>query len=346
VDLQNSGKVKEAAAHFELASRLNPKNIVARINLEYNQRLRTNQSTSLELSKTAEDQADEYRDWNQVLRDDGPYSEPGLCYTEGYRFLKDGLLRQAARCFDRARRLSPSDAASRMWLAQLNLAFQLPNKALELIHEIRDHPERFSLSRTNRDELLALEARAQYALREPRRAEHILETALEQSPNDEYLLNIAARIYSQNGQYSNALAIINQHLTIAPNNPTLLLNKGVLCIQINDFKEAIQPLTRAMALQTNNYQAQFSRAIAYLRNDQLDAAQKDYQYLQGVFPKKYQVYYGLGEIAYRRKDTNAAIRYYESYLTNAVPSRTNAAPSPKEIEFVANRIAELKGASH
>ena len=76
--------------------------------------------------------------------------------------------------------------------------------------------------------------------------------------------------------------------------------------------------------------------IAYLRNDQLDPAREDYEFLQNLFPDSRQVYYGLGEIAYRRKDTNLAIQHYEAYRSNAVPDAA-------ETKFVEQRLQELRG---
>ena len=72
-----------------------------------------------------------------------------------------------------------------------------------------------------------------------------------------------------------------------------------------------------------------------LRSEQLDAAQADSEALQKAYPKAFQVYYHLGEMAYRRKDTNAALRNYELYLTNAPPNT-------QQSQFVAGRIKELK----
>jgi len=88
-------------------------------------------------------------------------------------------------------------------------------------------------------------------------------------------------------------------------------------------------------LQTNNYSALLNRAIAYLRANQLDSARQDYQTLQKAAPSAYPVYYGLAEIAYQQKDTNAAIQNYELYLANG-------SPNADEIKFVTQRLAELK----
>jgi tetratricopeptide (TPR) repeat protein len=90
-------------------------------------------------------------------------------------------------------------------------------------------------------------------------------------------------------------------------------------MQTSNYSEAIPPLTRALMIDTNNYTARFDRAISYLCSDHLDQAQIDYQVLVKVFPKSFKLYYGLGEIAWQRKDTNSAIRYYQLYLSNSIP---------------------------
>ena len=129
-----------------------------------------------------------------------------------------------------------------------------------------------------------------------------------------------------------------QQLTIAPTNMNALVNKGFACIQVGAFDQAIPPLTQVLAMQTNNYSALLNRAIAYLRGNKLEAAQRDYEVLQKAFPTAFQIYYGLAEIAWRKKDTNAAIRNYQLYLANA---QTNTA----EAKVVSERLKELKSGS-
>jgi Tfp pilus assembly protein PilF len=86
---------------------------------------------------------------------------------------------------------------------------------------------------------------------------------------------------------------------------------------------------------TNLYAARLDRAFAYLQSGRLDAAEADYQELLRAFPTAYRAYYGLGEIAWQNKDTNAAIRYYQQYLSNAV-ART------EEFRVAAARLKSLR----
>jgi tetratricopeptide (TPR) repeat protein len=339
VELQKAGDLEKAGAYFELARKLNADNIVAQINEQYNRNLRAGRREPVQLPKSVEDTwIDKYRTWDQVLGQNGPYDEPGFCFAQGYTYLRAGLYRQAAQCFDRVRAFSPQDVISRMWLAQLNLMARLPDRTLEIVHELRDHPDQFVLNLTNRNELVALEARALFARQDADAAVRTLQAAVEHSPTNKHLLMTVTSAYFENGRYSNALAMIERYLALAPDDPSALLNQAAVHLQENAYPQAIATLNRLLTLVPTNSAARFYRAISWLRTGELDAAQKDYERLQTEFPNSYQVCYGLGEIAYRRKDTNAAIRWYEAYLTNA-PSNT------QESADIAQRLKELKGGS-
>jgi tetratricopeptide (TPR) repeat protein len=106
-------------------------------------------------------------------------------------------------------------------------------------------------------------------------------------------------------------------LQSTPDDPTALINKGQLLLLTGDFSNSIPPLTRSLAV-TNTGVARLQRANAYRQSGRLDAAEADYQEVLRAFPTAYGTYYWLGEIAWEKKDTNAAIRYYQQFLTNAV----------------------------
>jgi tetratricopeptide (TPR) repeat protein len=125
-------------------------------------------------------------------------------------------------------------------------------------------------------------------------------------------------------------------LKLAPENTACWINRGCFLMEIPAYDRAIESFSQVLTLETNNYRAVLYRAIAQLRAGKLDEAVKDYETVQRQYPREFTVDYGLGEIAYRRKDTNAAIRYYESYLTNAPPKTAEA-------KFIGERLNELKG---
>ena len=147
------------------------------------------------------------------------------------------------------------------------------------------------------------------------------------------------QVYLKHGLYTNALVIIDRKLQSTPDDPTWLFGKGFAAMQIKKYDEAITSLTHLLSLQATNHDALFNRAVAYLQSGQLDAARADYTALQQTFTNSYQVAYGLGEIAWRKHETNEAIKNYQAYLATA---NTNTAEATNIIQ----RLRELKGQPH
>ena len=340
VELQRKGELDKAVPRFERALELNPDNVSARVSLECNKNLRAGRPTAVKFSKAIEDSfGNKYRDWNQVMSENGPFDEPSFCFAQAQVFIQARLFRQAMQQFARVKELDPVHLQASLWLAQLYILAHKPDEALRLVQEIHQKETAFDVNRTNINELLFAEASAYLASKDAAAADAAVTKTLQKFPADKELLPVllgtATKAYMNFGFYSNALDSIEQELKLSPDNPLALGNKGVSLLQLNAFEQAIPPLTRVVELQSTNYTALFNRAIAYLRCGQLDASEKDYETLQKIAPTAYSIYYGLQEIAYRRKDTNAAIHYCELYLTNSPPN-------PEEIKFVSARLTELK----
>ena len=350
-EMQRAGRLAEAAAHFERALELNPDNIVAQINLDCNKNLRSGRHSSVQLSKSIEDAFGKYRNWDQVIAANGPFDEPTCCFEQGRVFIRSALYRQAAREFTRAKTLDPDQVSSRIYLAQLHILSQMPDEALKPIAEIHNLPDSMGDANTNKDKLLFVEISAHLAKQDVQGAQHSFQAAMKMHPRDDSLLAAATEAFMNYGQkfsselpsiarqcYSNALAATEEQLNIAPTNTSALANQGLAFLLLGAYDQAIPTLTRVLKLGTNTpnyYVALLNRAMSYLRSEQFDAAQADSETLQKAYPKAFRVYYHLGEMAYRRKDTNAALRNYKLYLTNAPPNT-------QEAQFVAGRIKELK----
>jgi tetratricopeptide (TPR) repeat protein len=364
VEMQKNGQLKAAAAHFKAALELNPDNVVARINLQCNTNLQAGGKSSVQVAKSIEDEFVnvKYRTWDDILKENGPFDEPNFCYEQGRLFVGNNLYRQAAAEFNRVITLAPENLVARIWLSQLYVISGMPGQALNLVNQIRSHPDLAEAARTNRTELLFVEASAHLAQTDLRGAEAAVQATLRRYPGDEDLLAAATQVYMKyggyfdnllavgagpdtntytcmrQGCYSNALAMIDQQLVISPANTNALINKGFACIQVGAFDQAIPPLTKVLTIDTNNYSALLNRAIAFLRDDKLEAAQRDYEVLQKAFPTAYQIHFGLAEIAWRKKDTNAAIRDYRLYQASAPTNTTEA-------KLVRERLKELQPGS-
>ncbi|MEI6391109.1 MAG: tetratricopeptide repeat protein [Verrucomicrobiota bacterium] len=337
VELQKRGLLTNAAAQFDEALDLNPENLVAQVNFECNKNLQAGHESSVKVSKSIEDEFGKYRNWDHVIGENGPFDEPNFCFEQGLLFSQN-LHHQAAAQFERVKTLAPKNLMARVWLAQLYVVNHIPRAALQIVDEIRSHPALLPVPATNRTEMLFVEISAHLANGDLQSAERAVEAALEKDPGAPDLLGIATQAFMAYKCYTNALITINQELNVSPTNYVALVNKGYVCIWLRAYQQAIPPLTRVLEMDPNNHSALLNRAIAYLRSEQLDAAQSDYQVLQKAFPASYQVDYGLQDIAYQKKDTNAAIRYCQMYLGKAP---TNSA----EAKIVSARLKELKSNS-
>jgi len=395
VEAQNEGYPAED--YFQRALDLNPENMAAQVNLDYDKSLKANKRIVHLPERSVEELFGQFRRWDKVLSQNGPFDQPVYCYQQGLEFAKGRLYRQAAQQFARAKALLPDDVTPSLWLARMDVLRALPDEALGVMKEIHARAATLDLGRTNLADVLLVETAAYLTKGDVKGAETAVQGMLNKTPRDGALLATAARVYlsygivsnavtcikaalaqhpeDENllvmasqvymnarlypdaivainaalnkhdaddlakqfmlataaqiqmsaGSYSNAVVCIDLQLKLNPNNPQALVSKGYACLQLGALDQAANLLTQAMDMETNNTPdlrtyARLNRAVTYLRGDKLDLARRDYEALRKSFPSAYPVYYGLQEIAHRKKDTNAAITYCQLYLTNAPPN--------------------------
>jgi len=336
VQLQRAGDLTNAAAHFETALKLNPGNAVAQINLLFNQNLQAGRNDDVKLPKSVSDEIDKYFSWNEMLNDDGPFDEPGFCFETGAALVsQNGFFRQAVAPLERVRELVPENLNTRILLAQIYITDHLPDRALIALREPLANPEKFSLVKSNETQLNVLAAAAYFQQNNSARAAELLETEIFSHPNDDDLLTATTRAFMAHGLFTNALEVIDNKLKLTPDDPGWIFGRGYVSMQLKNYDDAIAAMSRVLATQTNNNDARFNRAVAYLETDRLDDARADYQKLQQSFTNSFQIAYGLGEIAWRKHETNEAVRNFEIYLANV---NTNT----DEARTVIERLRELK----
>jgi tetratricopeptide (TPR) repeat protein len=339
VKMQRAGALVAAAAHFEMAEKLNPDNVVAQINLQFNHSLQTGENVPVDLTKVTLDQF-KLHSWNEVFNVDGPFDEPSFCFEDGVVLVQGKLFRQAVASFTRVRQLAPDNLVARLWLGQIYDLARLPDRALEAIQDVRGQPEKFSLMDTNEIQLTLIEAAAYFEKKDTARATQLLETEISNSPTNDILLAAAAQFYTVNGLFHNALAVIDRRLQLSPDDPNLLFDKGYVCVQLRAYDDAIAALTRVLSLQQGNKDALYNRAIAYYNSGRFDESRADYMELNQTVTNSYQIAYGLGQIAWLKHETNEAVKNYTLYLAN-----TNISTNTDTARMIIQRLHGLKGKS-
>ena len=97
---------------------------------------------------------------------------------------------------------------------------------------------------------------------------------LEYQPQDLELLHLKAHAYFNIHLYKKTIEIYSIILKIEPNAETYLL-RGLLYIELENFKEAIEDITKSIDLGNNTYNCYYNRARCYLFLLKIDEAIND-----------------------------------------------------------------------
>jgi tetratricopeptide (TPR) repeat protein len=337
VELQKKGDLKKAAEYFAYALEFNPDSPSAFINLDYNRLLQAGQTRNPEPSAGAGKRIALYGgNWDTILGSSGPVDEPNSCFLLAQSLARGGNMRQAAQQLERVLHYNPASLNVEMALAMTYVQAHFPDKALELVAQIRARSTTNTLQQADELTLLQAEASAYARKNDLPAAERILLAAQKQYPRQSTPFAALAEIYIGVGQAAKAIPVLERQLQIQTNNVVALANLGALKMQAQDVDAALPLLDRCLALQPDNVYARLNRAIAHLQRDHLAAAQQDYEHLEINLPNPtHEVHFGLGEIYARKTMTKKAIDEYEKYLKVA-PSST------PEYNYVRERLKVLK----
>lgn len=337
VNLLRSGRTNEdASTYFRIAAAINPSNLVAVLNRDFNESLRTGKPSASDPTKIAQELLSSGQGWAAVIAKHGPPDEPTFCLSLGSLFRQSGLPRQAIIQFSRVIELAPTNHVAHLALADTFIALGVPDRAKAALDAARAKPELRAGLAANEAAVLRLEALYLSQKDQKAEAEQAFVNALKKFPADIPLLDSLTEIYLFSGRFTNALAVTEMQLKVAPNSVRGLVNKGGIHIQLKQFEAALAPLNKLIELQPQHPGAHLNRAMALLNLNRLDDAAKDYAKLNELAPTTHNGHFGLGDIAWQQKKTADAKKHYEAGLKLA------PADAP-ETKLVQQRLKELGG---
>jgi tetratricopeptide (TPR) repeat protein len=337
VELQRSGRLPEARHRFEQALALNTNNWVATINLQCNTNLQAGNKLSL---AGLEEMAGRFKDMQQIalgVNSCGPFDEPVLCFLLGRACQQAGWPRQAVQHLERAKTLAPGALPPELSLAELYSRYRMDDKVFEIVKRLRTTASALPTNQVGEVELelSLLEARTWMSQTNPANARRILQSILQQHPNDTPTANVVFKAYLAFGDLTNALQLVAGQLASEPDNIAALNNQAAILIQLNRAADAIPILNRALAI-TNSPAIRLNRAIAYMFSTNLPAAEADYRQLENLPVDIFSVHYGLAQIAEQRHDTNLAIHHFAICLSNVPPGTVNWEEARMHLEALRN----------
>jgi len=315
VQEQRLGNWSQAGVWFDRAVELNPNNLSARINAQYNDAFLLGNKGRLDAAavrRQFEDLFSQYANWADVLNANGPVDEPTFLCEAAWVLLASKNNRQAASEFARCVELAPDWPAPRLWLALSYLDDEDFAAALEVTDglatlEQAQNPAQLS-------QILFCRTTALQRLQRTQEAAACLEHFVSQYTGRKEVLVDAADLFLQNLQFKKTLVVLTALLKEEPNEPALLAQKGWAELELGKYELAIASLTRTLSLSPGDDVALLRRAMASLGAGHFDAARSDCQKLRGMGRQAQNALFGLATIAWRQQDTNAAIELYQQYL--------------------------------
>jgi tetratricopeptide (TPR) repeat protein len=345
VELQRGGRLPAAQKRFEQALALSPRNWSAAMDLQCNTNLQAGKILDLAGMTAAADQLGDFKNFARVMCRCGPFDDPGLCFLFGHACQQFGWPRQALQQLERANALAPAALPTALALAEFYSRYRMADPVFEIIQRVRAN--RFTSTNQLADvelELSLLEAKAWVYKTNLPNARRILQSILQQRPNDTPAANLVFQTYQAIGDLTNALTVVTSQLALAPDNPAALNNQAAILIQLNRAGDAVSILNHALAI-TNSPAIRLNRAIAYLQSGNLAASEADYHQLENSSSNIFQIHYGLAEIARQRHDTNLALHYFASCLSHATPGTALWETARKYRDELKNPTGEVGDAS-
>jgi tetratricopeptide (TPR) repeat protein len=333
------GDVEAAARWYERAIAFHPDNIAAQINWEYAQRRQHGDTNRLTLEWIRENlfrpQAGSLN-WAELVSHNGPVDEPTTLLHVGRMYLTAGNPHQARERFARSSELAPDWTAPKLAQAQcLNLIGQ-PAEAAAKTAEIIASGSVDALPGLALAQLLQVRAVALRRLGQTNEAATFIEEFINKHQAAAEVIAAAADLFSTAGQFQAEVQWRSRLVERDPKRIDWLVAKGHAELRADQYGPALKTLDAVLMLDPGNDSARLSRGIAALGDDQVDTAQRDFQTLLQSSEYVASALFGLGGVAWRQRDTNAIIGYYEAFLTNRVAVSQQTALATQRLNEVRN----------
>jgi tetratricopeptide (TPR) repeat protein len=339
VQLACRGDLEGAARWYERAIAFHPDNVAAGINREFARRRQSGDSNRLTLEWIKETLAGPLAssgNWAELVSRHGPVDEPTTLLHVGRMYLTAGNPQQALDRFTRCSKLAPDWTAPKLAQAQCLNMIGRPAEAAAKTAEIIASGSGDALPGVARAQLLQVRAVALRRLGQTNKAAVFIEefTAKHQAADE--VVATAADLYSAAGQFEAELQWRRRLVQRDPKRIDWLVAKGHAELRADQYGTALKTLDAVLMLDPGNASARLSRGIAALGDDQVDTAQRDFQSLLQSSEYVASALFGLGGVAWRQRDTNAIIGYYEAFLTNRVAASQQTALAMQRLNEVRN----------
>jgi tetratricopeptide (TPR) repeat protein len=318
VKLLRAGQTTNAIAWLDRSIALNPKNLSALINREFVARCvrgETNRLTVQWVRQNLHDAFGAHDNWWEAISRNGPVDEPTFLLQSGRFYMATRNPRQAIECFERARELSPRWLMPQLAEAQARNMIRDHARALELVGDIQARDG--NLRAPGRAQLLLCHATALRGLNRAEEARTLIERNVAANTAAPEMISAAATLYAEEKNFDREVDLLAKLEPLVRTDAAFFTRRGLAEFRAGRFKSAEQSLTSALNLAPSDVSSRALRAMARLSSGETEAARADYAELLKIAGGLQPALLGLGNLAFRERDTNAAIRFYEQFISNS-----------------------------
>ena len=219
----------------------------------------------------------------------------------------EGRARDRRNFLERVIGVDPNHARALNDLGNINLGNQN-------LHTAAGYFDRVLAFDPNNGEALVGRATVHRYNREPRRAEQLLDRAVSQNPQWAGPLHERARLYRSGGFFNDALEDLDLAKYIEPDNYWILVDRGLVLMDMNRKQEALDEFTRAIEIDTNIFIAYVYSAGIKDEFGDYAGAEHDYLRLARLRPDYYFAFEGVGILRMKNKQwAEARDAFLEAY---------------------------------
>ena len=128
------------------------------------------------------------------------------------------------------------------------------------------------------------------------KAEKLCKKLCEQTPHDAEALFLAGAVFGQLGKFAAAEGVLKDALVLAPDHPVLNYNLGVARFQQRHFQQAVEPLSRSVQLDPNQFEVWLLLGQACEASGSVESAIDAYKHAVSLQPSSENALHALGSI--------------------------------------------------
>ena len=188
-------------------------------------------------------------------------------YFNGRVAERRGSLREAAEFYQGAVDADPGDNPARASLAKVFVLAGAPTRALELISPgLLDHPDD--------PDLLAARAAARHELKVENEAREDAERAVALAPTNENAVAVLSALALRAGDSQHAISLVTSAVEKAPDSVELRRILIGVYLEVGEPRKAEEQMRQIIALEPNEMRPRMDLAVQFLRDHELDQAQR------------------------------------------------------------------------